>query len=159
MRSRPSHQATSGTASSSGTAEDGVPHGRSRAAWLPSARLLLRIDGVFEGVLGVLLILSPATGLYAALALPAPALRPVVVVVGVLLLPLLPILWRLSRAPQWRPLLALAGANSAGALALLVWVVFWHTAFHPAGTAFVLVVAAILFALDILQSATAVMLR
>jgi hypothetical protein len=159
VRSRPPRQATPGTASSSGTAEGGVPHGRSRAAWLPSARLLLRIDGVFEGVLGALLILSPATRLYARLAPPAPASQPVVVVVGVLLLPLLPILWRFSRAPQWQPLLALAGANSAGALALLVWVVFWHTAFHPAGAAVVLVVAAILFVLDLLQSATAVMMR
>jgi hypothetical protein len=69
-----------------------------RAGTLAPARLLLRVDGAFEAVLGVLLVSNPATGLYAALDLPDPATRPVVVIVGLLLLPLLPILWRASRA-------------------------------------------------------------
>lgn len=123
-----------------------------RAGAFRRAPLLLRIDGGFEAVLGVLLILSPATGLYTALDLPTPATQPVVVVVGLLLVPLLPVLWLASRAPRRRMLLALAGANGAGALVFLLWVLIWHAAFHPAGAAFVSIVAAILALLAMLEA-------
>jgi hypothetical protein len=113
------------------------------------------MDGGFEAALGVLLILSPATRLYTALSLPDPATQPVVVVVGLLLVPLLPVLWLASRAPRRRMLLALAGANGAGALVVLLWVLIWHAAFHPAGAVFVSVVAAFLILLAVLQARAA----
>jgi hypothetical protein len=155
MRSRlPDH-----STSAASDAPVATPDELGRAYESRRARFLLRIDGVLEGVLGALLILSPVIGHYAALSLPAPASQPILVVVGVLLLPLLPLLWRASHAPQWRPLFALAGANGAGALIFAGWVLFWHAAFHPAGATVVLLVAAILFVLDMLQSTTALMLR
>src|SRR5262245_15076146 len=126
-----------------------------RAGMLPSARFLLRIDGGFEAVLGALLILSPATGLYSALSLPNPATKPVVIVCGLLLLPLFPILWRAARAPQRRFVLALAAANGAGALVFALWVLVGNRTFHPAGAAFVLAVAGVLAILAVLQARAA----
>jgi hypothetical protein len=118
-------------------------------------RLLLRRDGVFEAVLGALLILSPATGLYATLDLPQPATRLVLVVCGLLLLPLLPILWRAARAPRRRFVLLVAAANGAGVLLLALWVVIWHQSFHPAGVAFIVCVAGGLALLAALQARSA----
>jgi hypothetical protein len=126
-----------------------------RAGAFPRAPLLLRVDGGFEALLGVLLLLSPATGLYSALDLPHPATQPVVVIVGLLLVPLLPALWLASRAPRRPMMLVLAGANGAGALVLLLWVLIWHVAFHPVGAAFVAVVAGILAVLAMLQTRAA----
>lgn len=119
------------------------------------SRLLLRIDGTFEALLGALLILSPITGLYTKLNLPAPAWKPLVVGFGLLLLPLLPLLWLISRAPRRELMLALAGANGAGALVFILWVALWHGAFNGAGAAFVLAVAAVLAILATLQARTA----
>ena len=117
-----------------------------------TSRLLLRVDGVFETVLGALLVLSPATGLFSALNLPNPATEPVVVVFGLLLLPMLPVLWLASRAPQRQFVLLLAMANGAGALVLAVWMLEWNGAFDPAGAAFVLGVAGILAILAALEA-------
>lgn len=117
----------------------------------PNARLLLRLDGVFEGLLGAILVVSPFVGLYDALALPEPASRPVVLIVGLLLLPLLPVLWRASHAPRRSFVRALAIANGAGAALFALWVLVWNAAFQPAGAIFTLVVAAILAVLAILQ--------
>jgi hypothetical protein len=114
-------------------------------------RVLLRLDGGFEAVLGLCLALSPVNGLSSALQLPTPATMPVVVVVGLLLLPLLPILWSFSRAPRRQFVLALAAANGAGAAIFGLWVLIWRSAFHPAGTIFVLTVATILAILAMLQ--------
>ena len=129
--------------------------GMSRAGWISRARLLLRIDGVFEALLGALLALSPATGLYTALNLPNPASKPVVIGVGLLLLPLLPILWLASRAPQRKLVLALAGANGGGSLVFALWVLLRNGAFNPAGAAFVLIVAIILAVLATMQARAA----
>lgn len=119
------------------------------------ARLLLRADGLFEAVLGLLLITSPLTGLSGALDLPDPTRTPVLVAFGVLLLPVLPILWAASRAPRRQLVLTLAAANGAGAIIFALWVLIWHGAFHPAGAAFVLSVAAILAPLAALQARVA----
>jgi hypothetical protein len=125
------------------------------AGVLARARLMLRLDGGFEAVLGLCLALSPVLGLSSALQLPAPATEPVVVLVGLLLLPLLPILWTFSRAPRRRLVLALAAANGAGAVLSALWVFLWHSAFHPAGVLFVLAIASILAILAALQARTA----
>jgi hypothetical protein len=126
-----------------------------RAGALTDSRFLLRIDGSFEALLGLLLILSPATGLYTALDLPVPATKLVVVIAGLLLIPLLPILWRASRASRREFVLALAAANGTGAVVFGLWVLIWNRTFHPAGAAFVLVVAGILAILGALQARTA----
>ncbi|HEV8194546.1 MAG TPA: hypothetical protein VGP82_24100 [Ktedonobacterales bacterium] len=119
------------------------------------AGLLLRVDGLFEAILGALLILSPFIGLYDALDLPAPAVQPVVVIVGLLLLPLLPMLWRASGGPRREFVRALAIANGVSALVFVLWVLIWNRSFHPAGAAFVLVVAGILAVLAVLQARAA----
>ena len=119
------------------------------------ARLLLRIDGGFEALLGALLIISPATGLYGALDLPTPASKPLLIAIGLLLIPLLPILWFVSRTPRRQQLLALAGANGAGSLVFALWVLLWNGAFNPAGATLVLAVAIILALLAALQARVA----
>lgn len=124
----------------------------SHARWVRRVRLLLRVDGAFEALLGALLLLSPLTGLYDALELPGPASRPVVVVVGLLLLPLLPLLWRESRAPRQQLLLMVATANGATALLFAMWVLLWNGTFNRAGASFVLLAAAILAVLATLQT-------
>lgn len=126
-----------------------------QAETTPNVSLLLRLDGVFEGLFGALLIVSPFVGLYDALALPGPASRPAVVVVGLALLTLLPVLWRASRTPQRGFVRALAIANGAGALLFSLWVLVWNATFHPAGAIFTLVVAGILAVLAILQARAA----
>lgn len=129
--------------------------GMAAAAASSHSRLLLRLDGAFEGVLGLCLVLSPVTGLYSSLQLPAPETQPVVVIVGLLLLPLLPILWKSARVPRRQFVLALAAANGAGAAAFVLWVLIWHNAFQPAGAVFVLTVATILAILAALQACVA----
>jgi hypothetical protein len=116
------------------------------------ARLVLRIDALFEGVLGAALATSPLTGLYGALRLPAPALEPVVIAVGILLLPLLPLLWRVGRAPRSSFVRALAAANGVTALVFALWVLIGHSAFHATGAVFVLVVAGVLATLSVAQA-------
>ena len=138
-----------------GTLESETTGDPSQAGALPGMRLLLRIDGGFEAVLGILLVLSPATGLFTVLNLPNPASRPVVVVFGLLLLPLLPVLWLASRSPRRWFVLALATANGAGALMFVLWILVSHGAFQPAGAAFVLVLATMLAILAGLQARAA----
>jgi hypothetical protein len=152
------HSTGAAPPSSAGSERLETPVNPNRIATRPGTRLLLGVDGVFEALLGVLLVLSPVTGLYSALQLPHPAARPVVVGFGLLLLPLLPILWRDSRSPRRPLVLALAGVNGAGALVLALWVLIWRGAFHPAGAAFVLAVAAILAVLAVLQARAALAL-
>jgi hypothetical protein len=117
-----------------------------------SAGLVLRIDALFEGVLGVLLATSPLTGLSSALHLPPPAVEPVVIALGILLLPLLPLLWRAGRAPRGQFVRALAAANGTTALVFVLWLLIWHGAFHAASAAFVLVVAGVLATLSVAQA-------
>jgi hypothetical protein len=121
----------------------------------PSARLLLRIDGAFEAALGLLLIASLATGLSSTLDLPAPAGRPVVAIVGILLVPLLPVLWRASRTPHRPFVLSLAAANGLGAAIFTGWVLIRHGAFHPAGATLAIALAAVLAVLAVLQARAA----
>jgi len=148
----PSHSASPTSNRSQRLQTTGHPD---RAGTLPSARLLLRVDGGFEAVLGVVLILSPATGLYRALNLPNPATKPVLIVCGLLLLPLFPILWRVARAPQRHFVLALAAANGVAALLFALWVLVENKVFYPAGAAFVLAVAGVLALLAALQARAA----
>ena len=139
----------------SGSKQSEASDGTISSGMLPRARLLLRLDGGFEAALGLCLVLSPAIGLYSALRLPNPATTPIVVVLGLLLLPLLPVLWSFSHAPRRRFVLALASANGVGAAVFALWVLIWRNSFHPAGAAFVLAIAAILAILAALQARVA----
>lgn len=121
----------------------------------PRARFVLRIDGLFEALIGVLLLTSPVTGLFDAIRLPSPAVEPVVVVAGLPLLPLLPVLWRASRTPKRQALVTLAAANGLSAIVFCLWVAVWHSAFSAAGAAFVLTVAGALAILAIVQGTLA----
>lgn len=121
-------------------------------ARLRAARLILRIDGLFEGVLGVLLVLSPITGLASDLALPDPATTPVLVGLGALLLLVCAVLWIASRHPRPQFLRMLAIANGAGCLLFAGWVTIWHASFNHLGALFVLTVAAILGILAVVQA-------
>jgi hypothetical protein len=126
---------------------------------LRAARLVLRVDALFEGLLGLALLTSPLTGLYGALQLPAPAFEPVVIVVGILLLPLLPLLWWWAHSPR-RPILRLlAAANGVTTLIFALWVLICHNAFTAAGALFVLIVAGLLAALATLGARLAVIVR
>ena len=89
------------------------------------------------------------------LALPSPASQPVVIGCGILLLLLLPILWRAARAPRQRFVLMVAGANGLGALLLALWFLVSNQSFSVASAAFVLAVAAILASLATLQALAA----
>jgi hypothetical protein len=126
------------------------------AHWNSRARLLIRLDGAFEAVLGVLLAVSPVTGFYGALDLPNPATKPIVVVFGLLLVPLLPVLWLISMNPERRQVCALAVANGVGALVFAGWILAWNGAFTPPGAVFVLCVAVFLAILGGLQACTVV---
>jgi len=129
------------------------PSGRpSPTASAGRARLVIRIDALFEGVLGAALATSLLTGLYSVLHLPAPAVEPIVIAVGILLLPLLPLLWRAGRAPRAPFLRTLAAANGVTALVVALWVLIWHSAFTAVGAVFVLAVAGVLATLSVAQA-------
>jgi hypothetical protein len=118
---------------------------------IPRARLLLRIDGLFEAALGALLIVSALTGFSSTLGLPFPATDPVLIAAGLLLLPLLPLLWAHSHRPQRSLLRALAVGNGVGALFFILWVLIWHSKFHAAGAVLVVAVSGILALLAVFQ--------
>jgi hypothetical protein len=82
------------------------------------ARTLVRIDAVFEGALGVVLLLGAATGGLGAADFPHPVGTVAVVVVGCLLLVLAAVLWGGGASVT-----ALAVGNAATAVAALVWLV------------------------------------
>lgn len=127
-------------------------------AWVA---VLLRLDGSFEAMLGIVLIATAATSLYRWLDLPAPpAGRPVLLVVGILLLALGAVLWRLSQARRPDRLLReLAIANLAGALLFGLWVSIWNHSFHPVSAIFVLLIAGILASVGGLQARVALARR
>jgi hypothetical protein len=116
---------------------------------------LLRLDGGFEAVVGLLLLATQVTGLGWLLALPRPLTGPVALIAGLLLILLLPLLWRLSRRPSRRLLLALATANALGAVVLVLWVWRSNSTFHLAGALFILLVAGVLALLAVLQAGAA----
>jgi hypothetical protein len=141
--------------SDSGSMRSKRPPELRTAATLARMRASVRIDGIFETVLGAVLATSPATGLFTAMHLPNPATKAVVVIFGLLLLPLLPILWMASRNPQRGFVLTIAAANGMSALVLALWTIVWSGAFHPAGATCVLGVAGVLAILAALQARAA----
>ncbi|HXY83849.1 MAG TPA: hypothetical protein VEH52_00085 [Gaiellaceae bacterium] len=105
---------------------------------------IIRTDGVFEALLGLVLVVGGATGLLDAGDFPTPVGRAVIAATGCVLLLIGVVLWRLAEARVPGPLLrALALANLVTAAAGLVW---WIAAsgFSTAGSAITLGTTALL---------------
>lgn len=92
------------------------------------ARTLVRIDAVFEGVLGVVLVAGGATGGLGAADFPHPVGAAVAVVVGCLLLVLAVFLWRSGVS-----ITALAVGNALTAAVAVIWLLA-ADGFSTAGT-------------------------
>jgi hypothetical protein len=114
-------------------------------------RAALRADALMEVVLGLVLITASATGLLDALDLPAA--DGVVVAFGAILLPFAVVLWlwAASDDPVAGPVALLAGVNALTGAALAVWILVRAEDAGNSGVAFVVVVAALLLGLALVQ--------
>jgi hypothetical protein len=118
-----------------------------------SPRAIVRADGVFEIGLGLVLVLGAASGWLGGGDFPAPVGTTVIVVVGVALIALGAVLWRLASGSIPPQLLRnLAIGNSVTALAAIVWRLAAE-GFSAAGSAIVLATAVGLLALAGVQFA------
>ena len=119
----------------------------------PSA--IVRADGVFEAVLGLVLVAGAAAGRLDGGDFPAPLGTTVIVVVGVVLIALGAVLWRLEGGSVPVQLLRnLAVGNSVTAVAAIVWRIS-AAGFSDAGSAIVLATAGVLVALAVVQFSAA----
>jgi hypothetical protein len=112
--------------------------------------MLVRADALFEGVLGLVLLLGAATGAFDGSDFPAPVRTPVILVVGWVLLALCGLIWAGRIGVR-----ALALGNGVTAIAGLLWLLLadgWSTA----GAVLVAVTVAVL---AVLAAAQAAMLR
>jgi hypothetical protein len=115
------------------------------------ARAIVRLDGVFEAVLGLVLIVEGTVGLLDSSDFPSPVGTPIIVVFGLLLVGLGVVLWWLaSSARVTRLLVALAAANAVTAVLAVVWLVAGN-GFSAMGTALIVATAAALAALAAVQ--------
>jgi len=128
---------------------------------VPGARALLRLDGVFEMTLGLLLATSPLTAFRAVQVLPTPASPPVVVGFGLLLIPVGFALWVAARGrgPKRSVVQALALVNGVGALIFALWVLIGHASFRSDAAILVLRIAVVLGALAAFQARAALAAR
>jgi hypothetical protein len=116
-----------------------------------SPRAIVRADGVFEIGLGLVLVLGAASGWLGGGDFPAPVGTTVIVVVGVALIALGAMLWRLSGGSIPPQLLRNLGiGNSVTAVAAIVWGLAAE-GFSAAGSAIVLATALGLLALAAVQ--------
>jgi hypothetical protein len=116
-----------------------------------SAGAALRADGAFEAVLGLVLVTGPATGLLDSLDLPVA--DGLVVAFGAVLLPLAVVLWVWAGRPRplKGPVWALAAVNAVTGAGLAAWILVRAGDTPGGGVASVLVVAAVLLALALVQ--------
>jgi hypothetical protein len=120
-----------------------------------SSSAIVRADGLFEIGLGLVLVAGAASGWLDGGDFPAPVGTTVIVVVGVALIALGAVLWRLagdSVPPQL--LRNLAIGNSVTALAAIVWRIA-ADGFSAAGSAIVLATALGLLVLAVVQLSAA----
>ncbi|HSS81835.1 MAG TPA: hypothetical protein VLK24_11660 [Gaiellaceae bacterium] len=110
--------------------------------------MLVRIDAVFEAVLGIVLLLCAATGVLDGSDFPRPVGTLVLVIVGLALVVVAVLIWsgRVS-------LRALVVCNAASAVAGIAWLVA-VSGFSTAGTIAVAVTVAGLSGLTAVQAAT-----
>jgi hypothetical protein len=116
------------------------------------ATFALKVDVVFEGVLAIVLIVGALVGAFGGGDFPSPVNGVVVALVGLALIPVAVLLWRLARAQPVlkRTLRLIATANAATALLAAIWL-FAADAFSDAGRAAVAVTVAALATLAALQ--------
>jgi hypothetical protein len=116
-----------------------------------SPNAIVRADGAFEIGLGLLLVVGAAAGRLGGGDLPTPVGRTVIIVVGVALIALGGVLWRVAARPVAPQLLwSLAVGNSVTAVAAIVWRIAAE-GFSHAGSAIVLATAVALLALAAAQ--------
>jgi hypothetical protein len=97
------------------------------------ARTVVKADALFEAALGLALVVGAATGELGAGDFPHPVGTAAVAVIGFILLPVATVLWRGAV-----PLTALASANAATALIVLIWLLA-ASGFSGAGTSVLVV--------------------
>jgi hypothetical protein len=87
-----------------------------------SPRAILRVDGLFETALGLVLAAGAATGVLGPADFPTPVGTALVLIFGCALLPVGALLWRLSQGTVASRLLRLlAAANLGTGAAALAW--------------------------------------
>ena len=120
-----------------------------------NGRTIVRVDGLFEAALGVVLLSGALTGALGAGDFPAPVGAPLIAAFGIALLGVAVVLWLLTRGPVAPRLLrVLAAANLTTAAAAVVWLLA-ASGFSSAGAALTLATAACLAALGAAQLALA----
>jgi hypothetical protein len=120
-----------------------------------TGRTIVRVDGLFEAALGIVLLAGALAGALDAGDFPAPVGARLIGVVGIALLGVALVLWLLARrAVAPRLLRALAAANLTTAAATALWLLA-ASGFSGAGAALTLLTAACLAALGAAQLAIA----
>src|SRR4051812_5031748 len=114
------------------------------------AAFALKADAVVEAALAIVLVVGATTGALGGDDFPSPVNGVVVALVGLALVPVAVVLWRLARTPPVpkRTLRWIATANAVTALLAAIWL-FAAEGFSSAGTA---VVAATIAALATLAA-------
>ena len=116
------------------------------------AALVLKADAVVEGALAVLLAGGAAVGLLSAADFPGPINRVVIAVVGIALVPVAFVLWRLgqrTRVPR-ASLQMVAAANGATSVVAVAWLLM-ADGFSASGAAAAGATAALLACLAAVQ--------
>jgi len=114
-----------------------------------NTKAIVRMDAIFEAVLGLVLLGGVASGRLGAGDFPAPVGRAAVVAAGLALLAVAAVLWRGAV-----PLFALAAGNVATAFAVVVWLVV-AAGFSSAGALLLAATAAALVCLAAVQLSAA----
>jgi hypothetical protein len=109
---------------------------------------VVKLDGLFEAVLGLVLVAGAAAGGLDSTDFPRPVGTPLIVVAGCALLLVGAVLWRVSPTPGF--LRGLAAGNLATALAAVVWLTVAN-GFSTPGSALMLVTMAALSGLAVAQ--------
>jgi xanthine/uracil permease len=112
----------------------------------------LKADAIVEAALAIVLVAGAVTGAIGGDDFPNPVNGVVVALIGLALIPVAVVLWRLARAPRVprRTLRLIATANAVTALLAAIWL-FAAEGFSSAGTAVVAATIASLATLAAMQ--------
>jgi hypothetical protein len=116
------------------------------------AAFAFKVDAIVEAALAIVLVVGAVTGALGGDDFPSPVNGVVVALVGLALVPVAVLLWRLARASEVpkRTLRLIATANAATALLAGIWL-FAADGFSDAGRAVVAVTVAALATLAAMQ--------